>query len=1090
MTSFRQKGSRLRQLALPMAMAAILLGAPAVGWAQVQLDANAGGDLATIIDDATTGLNNASNYDFGGTEDVLINITADQTYTPGTPGSPPQAVWFIHGGAGTTITDNSQSAFNSITIDGNKNAADTTLPVINSTLGVTPGTGNAPLLEIINVDGTIAINNLNLTGGDLTHDGQQWTGGSALYIGATTRYPSGAPADGNLTPGAAADFGSTFTAVNLSGLNINNNHVDLTTNTATARAGMGAMVIDGTDYENEIPTGTANLFGVNLTNNSVSVTSPSGSATYSAAFGGGGVVKNVDTLAFGFSNVTGNTAYGENISHAHGGGLVIDEYTRQATIAAVLFQDNKAEIVNEGLATSYARGGGLYAYNDGTNGTNSTINIGNNILPQTQFINNVAKASGTGDVAALGGGAAIMLAEGNTSETTTVDVQNTLFQGNRAEGPRGDGGGIFTKGVTSQTYSNTEFIGNTASSNGGAIYAMTDAQATNVITLDASLGRETILRDNLANGQSSGIHITNGADIAQSVALNVTGAGNIMMEDAMTVLLTGAAAKSFTLDSSTNTGNFHWDRANVITVANGTSTINLTGTATDFGRNYSLTANGASNAMSVTLGNGASTGYTFHASRDENVAFFDYTAADTGSAFTITAGTEANFGDTSRELLDFNREYLFIDDAAKAGLTSATALNTNTTFTGLLTNSSFDLVGNQIILNASYISPHTASLYAAGRNTISATNGLDTLLKHKDAADPTQFALTDGQVNTIMANLGTVTAEYGMASAREAVNTTGSFHKLALRKGTQEEYITNLWAAPPAGGPAETGTNVWAAYVGNFRNVDDSDGYYGYDQKTNGGMIGLSHDIDPAATISIYGGATKGELEFDRLNSQVDSNGVHVGAALRVSPMMITDPGFSVFANVGYSQYENDGERVLAPYTVSSSYDQKAFTVAAGAEYQLHLGNDVRLTPEFELRYTNLKQDEILETGLTASRVNGFETDSVVSNLGATLSKTAAIQGGYIVPSLKVGWRHEFGDKDSQSLAQYRDPNNMMLGVGQAHIISAVPVDRDTLDVGVGMKAMYDTAPGQQIGLNLSYDLSISKNTGSHGVYGGMEFKF
>lgn len=804
--------------------------------------------------------------------------------------------------------------------------------------------------------------------------------------------------------------------------------------------------------------GAVNISDASITSNEAKVSSGNGVAQGGAVHAANGAA----TLSA--SNITGNSAI-SNTGMAEGGAVYASgkvSATGTGLSSSISIANNKAE-----SASSEARGGAIAANNGAE-------------LEYAYLQNN--SANGT-----LAKGGALYLA-GATAST----VKNSTFEANAASGASGYGGAAFVESGSNSTFENTDFVNNTATAGGGAIYANTNGGlGTTTVNLTSNNASGMEISGNKVGTASNGIEFGNmGGNSTADGRLNIDSTysySNITMNDSLTVNMNNGT--NFTMNK-TGLGTLAWNNTSTINMTGGaTANVNLSRGTVELGKDFVLKGNG----VNVDITNTSTTDKTvlsIDTNRDASQAIFDFTGGS-GTVTNSTSGTNGKVlvgvADTGRELVDFSEDYSFVKNGGQNYSYYEDLFEADS---DLNTISFKDASGTEVILSFNYKSIYSGALRAAGPNTERASTGLAEILKLKDSNG--DYIISDAEKDAIVGNLGTVTAEYGPASGVAAVYNTQSFHNIAKIKGFRDEFISTQWTAPPsAGSGGETGRHLWAAYVGNFQTVDKSKGYYGYDNNTNGGMIGISFEVDPAATIGFYGGATTGELKYDRIKSKVESNGVHLGAVARVNPYLDTDPGLSLYANVGYSQYDNDGSRNLgAANKVKSSYDQTLWTLAVGADYQIHLGNDTRVTPEAELRYTNLDQDGFTEKGLTASKVKSMEADSITTNLGVTLAKDVAVQGGFATPSLYLGWKHEFGDTDYDTTGQYRDPSNPNAPIGRSYKLATQSVDRDTFDVGVGVKAMFDTQPGQQLGVNLSYDFSTSKKTDSHSVYGGVEFRF
>ena len=117
-----------------------------------------------------------------------------------------------------------------------------------------------------------------------------------------------------------------------------------------------------------------------------------------------------------------------------------------------------------------------------------------------------------------------------------------------------------------------------------------------------------------------------------------------------------------------------------------------------------------------------------------------------------------------------------------------------------------------------------------------------------------------------------------------------------------------------------------------------------------------------------------------------------------------------------------------------------------------------------------------------------MEVDSLTSNLAVTLSHEVPLNDGVLTPMVRVGWQHEFGDLEHETKAAYMNQSGGLIP-GKFNI-GSVATDRDSFDGGLGLRAVFNSGSYGQMGLNLNYDLNVSKNANTHTISGGFEYRF
>lgn len=114
--------------------------------------------------------------------------------------------------------------------------------------------------------------------------------------------------------------------------------------------------------------------------------------------------------------------------------------------------------------------------------------------------------------------------------------------------------------------------------------------------------------------------------------------------------------------------------------------------------------------------------------------------------------------------------------------------------------------------------------------------------------------------------------------------------------------------------------------------------------------------------------------------------------------------------------------------------------------------SDTTLTPLLGLSYSNLRQNGYSETGGNgaALSVGAASNSSLKSELGAKLERRFATSYGEMIPSLQLGWRHEYRSNAQQLTASYvNDGNGATSFVSQG----ASPI-RDTGVLALGLTLM------------------------------------
>ena len=181
--------------------------------------------------------------------------------------------------------------------------------------------------------------------------------------------------------------------------------------------------------------------------------------------------------------------------------------------------------------------------------------------------------------------------------------------------------------------------------------------------------------------------------------------------------------------------------------------------------------------------------------------------------------------------------------------------------------------------------------------------------------------------------------------------------------------------------------------------------------------------------------------------------------------------------------------RLLTPFglpgAATSSPSGQSYAGHAEAGYHWWLpaaGTNVSVTPYVALDYVHAHIDAFDETGgFGALSVNGADGNSFATTFGARA--TTRISWGdhaVLVPEVRVGWSHEFGDA-SQTLSA------SLTGVpGSTFSATGINFGRDVALIGAGLTM--ELSPDAKVFVD--YDGKLSQRFQEHSVSGGLRIRF
>jgi outer membrane autotransporter protein len=218
---------------------------------------------------------------------------------------------------------------------------------------------------------------------------------------------------------------------------------------------------------------------------------------------------------------------------------------------------------------------------------------------------------------------------------------------------------------------------------------------------------------------------------------------------------------------------------------------------------------------------------------------------------------------------------------------------------------------------------------------------------------------------------------------------------------------------------------LWGQAFGGKANQSERDNVSGYYSNYKGVLLGADTLINPQWRV---GGL------FSYANTALSNTGDNTGSSASAD-------SYGLMAYGGYTaeRYYLDFSAGLVAHryktvrvidftgfsgTADSSFNGTQYISSVHGGYPIKLdalASNTTLTPLAGLTYSHLRQNGYSETGGNGAALNvsGANSSSLKSELGAKLERTYASSYGEIVPSVQLGWRHEFHTNAQQLTASY-----------------------------------------------------------------------
>ncbi|MFJ4606905.1 autotransporter family protein [Pseudomonas atacamensis] len=283
-------------------------------------------------------------------------------------------------------------------------------------------------------------------------------------------------------------------------------------------------------------------------------------------------------------------------------------------------------------------------------------------------------------------------------------------------------------------------------------------------------------------------------------------------------------------------------------------------------------------------------------------------------------------------------------------------------------------------------------------------------------------------------------------------------------------------SSPRQAAGSEDSGRVWIQALGHGGKVDrDADGILQH--ATQGLVVGADWRLDEHWHVGLLGG--KSQTKFDARQYDGDLDSWHLGAYA-----MRQDGPLSLRLGATYASHDGSSTRRVAfkgfSDRLKGNYD--AHTQQAFAEAGFNLGRDrVTLEPYASLGYQRYQRDSYNEKGGDAAlKVFGQTRDNFSSTLGLRVAQVNTLDNGmHLTPRLSAGWKHTFGEVDSDTRQQLRKG-------GKRFEVTGAALDRNSLSVDAGLDLGLSAA--HTLGVGLTGELGNDSRT--YGVAGQWRMAF
>lgn len=270
---------------------------------------------------------------------------------------------------------------------------------------------------------------------------------------------------------------------------------------------------------------------------------------------------------------------------------------------------------------------------------------------------------------------------------------------------------------------------------------------------------------------------------------------------------------------------------------------------------------------------------------------------------------------------------------------------------------------------------------------------------------------------------------------------------------------------------------VWLQGIGSYGKLDGEQGNSSFEQRTAGSVLGVDWSLSPLWRVGVLAGYSKSNLDSHNVDGQFHS--WHVGAYA-----MRRDGPFVLRLGAAYSGHDGDNKRIVEFESFrdrpKGSYDADSQQAFAEAGYLLGSGR-LNIEPFANLGYQRYHRDHFAEKGgIAALAVDAQTQENFSSTMGVRLVLLHQLQNGIsLTPRTSLGWRHIYGNVDSQTRQAF------LLG-GNAFNVEGTSLDRNSLVVEAGV----DVGLSARHTLTVGYNADLGSNSRNQALIGQWQMSF
>jgi outer membrane autotransporter protein len=268
---------------------------------------------------------------------------------------------------------------------------------------------------------------------------------------------------------------------------------------------------------------------------------------------------------------------------------------------------------------------------------------------------------------------------------------------------------------------------------------------------------------------------------------------------------------------------------------------------------------------------------------------------------------------------------------------------------------------------------------------------------------------------------------------------------------------------------------IWVTGIGEFANVESSNGAAGYDIQTGGVTFGVDYRVCSIFAVGLTAGYANMNVDLPNGGSlDVNSGQFGIYATLFGSGFY-ADAAFTG----GPSGYDTHRTALLG--SANGNTDGGNFNALIAVGYDWKKGG-LSIGPTANFQYSYVGIGGFTESGSIAPlNIDNQNVESERTAIGMKASYEWKLGHVIIKPEISAAWQHEFGDQSYSIVASFAN------GAGNSFTVSSPPIGRDSLLIGAGTAVLLN----DRISVYAYYDGELLRtNYQSNSVSAGVRMTF